>query len=328
MSLATDAIRPFWLSGLNNISGNVTKPLASWFCDEEFQVYDHIQPDSFSLYITTEQALLSAFAFDCNRMAIAAFETISGITQNNSFPKSTAWLIIRSYYAAFFAAHAILRMLGISCSQINTSETSSIYKIADLYGNANEHKISQGYYKCSYDNGKKKLFCKKLSTSAGGVHESFWAEFYQSIKRLSNDILKYVSQTKVQQVSVKLADLCDNMSYGQCNNGNWLSYIRNEVNYRHLHGTWYPYRNYKNHYEQLHNDCKAWDLDPMGINLRFQKGKELHRFQASCSFVIALCKVLVIDMAGRCPKGKSFHYFGSLAFLKLLSKSSSKAKLL
>ncbi|MBV6504873.1 MAG: hypothetical protein ILNGONEN_00428 [Syntrophorhabdaceae bacterium] len=321
MSIVVDAIRPFWISGLNNISGNITKSLPGWFCDEEFQVYEPLQPNLFAVNVDEDRSLLAAFAFDCSRMAIASFESISGINRNSAFPKSTAWLFINSYYAAFFAAHAILRMCGVSCSQIGAQQALSVHKIAILFGTTNGCSIAQGFYKCVYDNSAKKLICTKFPTSAGGVHESFWTEFYNRIRKMSNDILSTNAlSTKIQQVSIQLSDLCDNLCYAHCNNGSWLSFIRNEINYQHRHATWYPYKNYKSYYDQLYNDRWSWELDPMTINLRFQKERELQRFQATCNFIISLCRVLVNDMAQRCSDGKSFHYYGSLAFLNLLAK--------
>jgi hypothetical protein len=72
MSIASDVIRPFWLRDLNNVSGIVTKDLAYWFNDKDYQVYDPLQPNLFILFASSEQPLLSAFAYDTSRMTLAA----------------------------------------------------------------------------------------------------------------------------------------------------------------------------------------------------------------------------------------------------------------
>lgn len=324
MSIAADAIRPFWISGLNDITGNVTKDMAAWFCDREYQVYDSLRPNSFILSVAREDPLLSAFAFDCNRMAVAAFESIAAVHRISSFPKSIAWLVIKSYYAAFFSAHAILRMLGISYSKIDSPQASSVYMIADLFGKTNDQSVSKGYYECAYHSADKKLICAKIGGSGGGAHESFWTSFFQRMRKLSNDILSIDGfATSSQQVSAKLSELCENLSFAHCNNGSWLSFIRNGVNYRHHFGAWYPYRDYKSYYDRLYDNCTSWKSDPMAINLRLAQGRTIERFQATCSFIIGLCSVLVSDMAKRCSLGKSFHRYGSMAFLNLLEQRTT-----
>src|SRR5262245_17162076 len=150
MPIVTDVIRPFWLAGLNDVTGNVSQSLAGWFASGKYQVYSPLQIDSFTLHVSEVKFLLSAFAYDCSRMAVVSFESINIISRNENFPKSTAWLIVQTYYAAFFAAHAIMRILGISCSQLNNSAISQIYKISSLFGQTNNIKsISQGFYVCT-----------------------------------------------------------------------------------------------------------------------------------------------------------------------------------
>ena len=139
---------------------------------------------------------------------------------------------------------------------------------------------------------------------------------------LSVDILKNSRFPKWdQEVAVKIEELCNNLCTGQSSNGSWLSFVRNEVNYRHIWGAWYPYRDYKPYYNQLFDDSNLWLSDPMLIELQIPRGKELQRFQRTCHFIIALCRVLVEDMEMRCSKGKSFHQFGSKAFLNLTGQT-------
>lgn len=321
MSIATDVIRQFWMPGLNNVSGNPPKGLGGWFCDEEYHVYDPLEQDRFVLTIPKDSELLSAFAFDCNRMAIASFESMIGIAKIQKFPKSMAWLVIKYYYSAFFAAHAILRMLGISCSQLQKDQTISINRIADLYSQTNNKTVSQGFYKCEYDSYQKKLSCEKIN-SRGGVHETFWKVFYQRIGSLNNDILtKGRSPSQDQPVSTKLLELCDNLSYRNNHNGAWLSFIRNEVNYRHQLGSWFPYKDHQRYYFDLHDASKNWLQDPMKIVLFPQKDKKLMAFVETCNFITGLCRVLVEDMSQRCSRGRSFHTNGSVAFLRHFNQS-------
>src|ERR1035441_8432610 len=114
MSIFDDITRPFWLAGLNQVSGPQLKGIGGLICDEEYQIYSPITPTSFVLSFTDAEPFLSAFAGDINRIGSASFESALGIVKSSALPKSTAWLVIQTYYSAFFSAHALLRILGES----------------------------------------------------------------------------------------------------------------------------------------------------------------------------------------------------------------------
>ena len=109
-SVLADAIRPFWLSGINAVAGKAGPSMPEWFSSGSYQIRQTTEEDLFVLEIPQgdiDQAL-AAFAADINRLATAAFETVVLIGRNSQFPRSTAWLIINSYYAAFFSAQQSL----------------------------------------------------------------------------------------------------------------------------------------------------------------------------------------------------------------------------
>jgi hypothetical protein len=214
-------------------------------------------------------------------------------------------------------------MLGISCSQINHQQAASVYEIASIFGATNGQPVSQGYYKCQYETPLKKLRCEKINAVGGGVHESFWAVFKDEMKVLSNRVLTTNGiRTNQQQVSIKLRELCDNLCHAQCGNGSWLSFMRNEINYRHRMSAWFPYREYKKYYDRLYRVSETWESDPMDINLRFEYGRDPMNFLMTCVFIISLCRVLTTDMAERCSSGKSFQYYGGVSLLSFLRRAT------
>jgi hypothetical protein len=321
MSLAAEAIRPFWARGINEISGHLTKGLAGWICDEQFLVYHPLTQTSAILSLTENEPLLSAIAYDCSRMALASLESIFTVKKSDVLPKSSAWTMLQTYYSAFFAAHAILRMLGLSCSQFAASEASSISRVAHLFGQANGISISSGFYVCRFEGRSKKITCEKTGITGGGVHEVFWRIFRDEMKSVSERILTSSSRNALHQVvSIKLDELCDNLSYAHCSNGSWLSFIRNEVNYRHRYGCWFPYKDFSKENYSLHGIIESSLIDPMSINLRHPKGNDLSQFKMTCAFIISLCQTLASDMASRCTTGKSFHNYGVLTLSNLIRR--------
>jgi len=317
MSIFDDAIRPYWLPGLNAISGKTTYRFTNWISQKEFQIYHKPEKESFLLNIADSSPLLSAFAFDFNRMTNASLESLHGIRKNPELPKSIGWMIIKIYYAAFYAAHAMLRMFGTSLTQLGYEETSSINDIGDLYGFTYADRIEKGFYECTFDANAKTLSGKKLNLTGGGTHEILWKIFHDTLIDMSNKVLVGPGlSTHKQLVSSILSDICQNLSCGPCGaNRNWLSFIRNKITYKHEFSVWFPYTNYSKNHKRLHDIISLWKSDPVEIRFYKQTGRELQRFVETCCAIVAILKTMTVDMSKRCPKGRSFLTFGPISFL-------------
>jgi len=183
-----DSIRPFWVPGLNDISGHVVKGLGGWIRDEDFQIYTGVEAGSFALAFTDSRSLLSAFAADVNRLASASLESAISIARIQGLPRSSAWTIIKSYYSSFFAAHSILGILGLSVSRFDGSHVNSVNKIANAFG-AISQPATRGLYHCILNPNKKELNCNKINLGPGGSHETFWSVFNARLRQLSTDVL-------------------------------------------------------------------------------------------------------------------------------------------
>jgi hypothetical protein len=321
MSTIEDISRSFWLLGLNQISGPKLKGIGGWICDENYQIYTPATPTSFELSFTDSGRLLDAFAGDINRIGSASFETVVGIMKSNVLPKSTAWLIIKTYYSAFFSAHAFLRMLGESCTSIEREQANSIGKIAKLFGTLPASPMVGGLYHLCCDMRTNKIVGTGLS---GGPHEAFWRMFHDRILQLSNDVLSLSTESLAdrQLASAKFSELAANLSFGSAGRGRWLSTVRNAVNYSQKHATWYPYSGEQKYYKQLFEKTAEWTGDPMAIDLTSHQDKDLRRFQATCNFIIAAFRSSACEMARRCSAGRSFHEYGALACLNLANRAS------
>lgn len=328
MSFLGEAIRPFWLAGLNEVSGNYVKGLGGWICDEEYQIYSTPTANSFVLNVANRGPLLEAFAADVNRISIAAFETPISLLRSARLPKSTAWLIIKTYYAAFFAAHAFLRILGKSCAPLDREQINSITTVANAYGNAPAKGIMGGLYCLTFNATKNELEGIRIRSAAAGPHEAFWLIFHERIEKLSTEVLTTGVSTLAnrQIISSKLSDLASNLSFASSGKGRWLSVVRNAVNYNHKLSTWYPYAAQKAYYAQLFDRVFEWKDDPEGLDLTSHDGKELRRFQVTCNFILGMLRVSIAEMSRRCSTGKSFHTYGSIAFLNLLEQRPGPRK--
>lgn len=336
MSLIVSLIRPFWLPGLSAVSGRVTQGLHDWFVAKKYESYDALvspaagvtQANSFTLTVADAAPLLSAWAFDCSRMATAAFESMGSVFRIECLPRSTSWITLKTYYAAFFAAHSILRMLGTSCSYLEPKTTIAINTVIDLYGMSGGLTVPNGGYQCNYDTTLRKLSCKRDDTPKGGAHQFLWEIFLERMRRLGSDILAGPGVTADKNSGAgQLAYLCENLCSGGIARGGWLSEIRNQVNYQHRLGAWFPYSgSTKAASESLHKLVSNWKQSSLEISLTMKTGGELPRFSRTCLFIVNLARELASDMATRHPGNNSFHRYGTVSLFSLMKDRSKTSK--
>lgn len=317
MESIANVLRGLWIPGLNAISGIIEGGLGKWIKERQFSISQTVHPDKFTLDVAALQPLIIAFAGDINRMSSASFETMLAIQSHPVSPKSTGWLVIQNYYASFFAAHALLRMFGRSCTQIESPHIQNIEFVARKYGQPGPTRIKAGNYTCVVDTGKSKLSCE-LNSQAGGIHQAFWSTFAAALKSWGEEVLLLTNVTtpEKQETSARLSALESAIRFGPYTNGTWLSQVRNSVNYKHECGCWFPYRSSESKPSRLRERSTRWLASPMGIDLGINSEQDLQGFQNTCLCIVALCREMVLELANRCP-GKSFVTNGGMALMRL-----------
>jgi len=312
-----DAFRPYWAYGLNNINVVGRDNFAKWIeRARDFQVLAQVQPKLFQLTSRERKIFLEPISFDCNRFALSCFESVIKMEDSALLPKSLSWLLIKTYYSAFYASHLILRLLGYSLSQLDRNTINSVEKIADLYGYKNGINIEKGFYLCDFSSRNPNILFSKLDVGIDeGSHGAMWKFLTDKLTFISNDILTQNTDIEYQPISLKLSQLVVNLKYMGATSGTWLSKMRNDINYKHLYGTWYPYKPYEKYYSQIFKLIDSWKNDPIEIELNNLVGQELIRFFSSCQFLIGIAREISLDMNKRCSIGRSFHYYGSISLL-------------
>ncbi|MFD2904239.1 hypothetical protein [Sphingobacterium anhuiense] len=303
-----DIFRQYWAFGLNNITVNRSLTFNDWIKSKnDYQINSQVSKDEFIISSFDRQYFLKPLSKDCNRFASASLESIIKIDDLKILPKNISWLLIKQYYSAYYAAHVVLRFLGFSLSQFDSESIRSIKQVADLFSNLNGIAIESGYYLIDFGINSLNINCKKIDIKKdGGSHVALWKLFGEKIKFISIDILTKVSSQEVQPLTDKLDQLLQNLSYVGSSDYSWLSRIRNELNYKHLHGAWHPYDTARSCSADILKNLKSWMTDPTSIELSNLTGKELLRFSNTCMFIIGLAHTISQDMTKRCSNGKSF----------------------
>jgi hypothetical protein len=294
MLLIAEVLRAQLVPGLNNVLATPQLTFRGWIAKKSFRMTNPLQNKEFTLDVYSHENLLIPYAYDINRMAISSFESMNGIAPEGGLPRSTGWLIIRSYYSAYFAMQAILRMFGVSCSQFDNNESKAINDVAQMYLVQNGKTASNGYYSCRYNSSDLTVFCKLLSNT----HQNVWKVFYELLDELATKVstsdFRKKDRDEVIQFIFKLREglSCRSTMSG----GSWLSKIRNEVNYTHSMGAWFPYSNSADEHEKMFRLTNLWKQSPTSetINNHLNKCDQL-LFVSTCVTVVSLCYTLLID---------------------------------
>jgi hypothetical protein len=279
--------------------------------------FDHdVCSNSFSLCASDPDQLRQALANDMNRLAAASFESAAGVGADPSLPKSLAWGVIRSYYAAFFAAHGLMRLFGTACVQLEDAHASRVFAAAQVFGRTGGLAgINSGFYSADIDPGFERVTFTGLRES----HRDTWATLLAVIDRVDKAIpgSSALSADKIE-ASRLLSDIRSGITRSGAVKGNWLSNLRNSINYRQTHGAWYPYNKRANP-ALLESAGRAWRVSPSAGSLA-ATGSDLDVFFGCASAVVSLLRELVTVAAElSSPPSPTF----ARGCLKLLNESQT-----
>jgi len=315
MSIAIErTLRQFWLPGINAITGKSDRGLQGFLLDDKFRIYDRPTVGGFVITPFEPVELKKSVCHDLSRMASASFESIQSINPTDEFDKSCAWGAIRAYYAAFFSAHAFLRMFGISCVQLDQLHIANIAKVA-TYTDSGSDSLVKGLHKCEWNELKGTL----QFTHLGGSHEPMWSEFSTMLMSLHDKLLQPGAIgliTDLQEAANDLEKMCKELSSGGLNGGNWLSSIRNRINYKHDFSLWYPYGKRSEYYKAIWATASGrWLNASLPIRVIPLHGREIEKLMELSGSIVALCRSLIEHIDETCIRGKSFVNFGPKTFI-------------
>lgn len=184
--------------------------------------------------------LLAAWACDTGRLVIAARDTLKAVHSVSNRPKSTAWSLIKSYYSAFYYAHAALRITKTSLTYLPTSDLLHVRSIVDAYGIQHPFKMTTNQYIIRFSEVGPSLSITQ-KPGGDGTHQNTWAEFKQLIESCESlaigSALDAAEKSQIEAVAKTLSFVVMNTAKSV----KPLSEIRNDVQYRQLYGVWPPY---------------------------------------------------------------------------------------
>jgi hypothetical protein len=324
MSKVQDALRPFWLNGLNEVSFHTRRSrprkrsFKEWLNDESYvvSVIDR-RSGRLEIDILNTPDTVSALANDIDRFGSATLETVAGIRTDGEIPQSRAWPLIRCYYAAFYAAHGLCRVFGRSITSLDHDQADALRRTARASGlePGEVNAISEKMYVFEVDLANRRVSGQRLER---GSHEDTWRQFEKLLLTLEAKVLGGPAGTAVKQEIFDLLRTIREILNSDQSAGNWLSKIRNNVNYRHDYGAWYPHGTGV-HWANVETIFRSFLRNPL-IGQAALEPKIIVRFTKGCALIVALFHEVLRDLADRHPTNKSFLHEKTIPVLERAEK--------
>lgn len=288
----TDLLRPLLLQKIFSTELLKNNPdFKSWIASGKFVVRSIDSSSSFHLEVNDEFSFHNMIVYDSCRMAAASFETMFNIQPAATLPKSFGWLAIKSYYAAFFSAHSIMRCFGYTCSQLEKGHATQLNQFGAAIDVPGELRTEAGYFSGSYNSETRIHSLKKMKNT----HEDTWKTLVSCLTNISRDILSVTGLTAHKQgLSADIDELIDRLTdKGRLPKGNRLSVFRNSVNYRQDHHSWHPYGKKSVCPSKISTLLGTWnDLDAPEAP-EWKESIEAYKFFLTCRDLVNLNYLLV-----------------------------------
>ena len=314
-SLASDSLLPLVVPGIVSLSGPlelISVPDALVASGAAYFVDYRASDQAIILDFRDPSVIALRLAGDCCRLSCAFLQTVSAIGPQIANRNNVAWCLVKLYYSAFYAGNALIRLLGESCSYFEARHIDRVSKLGLAQGSGvPPFQVGAGLFHCVVEGAA--LAATRVRAGAGGTHEHFWDVFAKFLDRTGRRILQGpLSQADSQAVCSQLDKIRNIMQRGS--EFSWLSLIRNDLQYKHKYGVWFPERINKKEHNLLIKCCMSWQNDPMTIVLDAPSPKNINTFAAACSFIISLCYSLLVKI-GLGSSSKNFANYGPIAFM-------------
>jgi len=315
ISLA-DGIKHLYLPKINEVGQTIPFGLNTWLSNgsDYFVPRNQLNHD-FAISTYDYFDFLKPYSYDINRLSCASLESLRDIERKNWQAKFIGWNITKFYYSAFFSAHCILKLTGNSLSNIEQTSINKVKVITTSYGftygnlNTGQYCISINSASSNYRFYKNPLY--------DNSHEGLWKCFLDFLTNSINSIYGQLPLVEAQLVVDKLNELIDALRNWNSQSGNWLSRVRNLVNYSQSYGVWFPYKTYSVEYDRVYSFLNLHLDNPLTIDLKSYIGKDLLYFVRTCQLINAIANDLLTDLESKHPNNKSFIKAGKTKFQNL-----------
>lgn len=312
----SDGIKHLYLPKINEVSQSISSGLNHWLShSSDYFVSSNHPNNDFTIGTYDYFDFLKPYSFDINRLSCASTESLRDIERKPWQAKFIGWNITKLYYSAFFSAHCILKITGNSLASIEQTSINKVRSVTNLYGHSFGN-LNTGLY-CISVNGSCNTFRFHKDPQYDNSHEGLWKCFLHFLLNSQNGIYGQLPQNEAQNVIDKMNELANALRNWSSQSGNWLSRVRNLVNYSQSYGAWFPYKDYVAEYDRLYSFLNLHKENPLTIDLSSFAGKDILYFVRTCQLINAISNDLLSDLESKHPNNKSFVKTGIKQFENL-----------
>lgn len=255
---------------------------------------------------TNTDSLADAIASEVSRFSCAAYESLLDAEPGPHADRALGWALVRYYYATFYAAHALLRISGQSVTMVSQQTALRLNAVGGQYLGMSPG-MTAGLHLVRIDpQNRSCVSVSKIGGSSGGSHEEMWRLFLALVVELEGQLILTQGQSQDALLAVQtLIELRKQLCRRGKSNGSWLSSVRNDLNYRHEHGVWYPYRVTGKAATSLIFRMRRWlPTAPDGYEIG-KVNDDLGCFVDSCNVMTRLLTAALFDLSSRATKTRS-----------------------
>lgn len=300
-----DGIRPGWAHGLQNVRLPEFDSVEHWLVNGSY-TWISAAPGTTRISLPISQSdFTEALASEISRFACAAYESLMDASPSGPSSRALGWQLVRHYYAAFYNAHALLRISGVSLSYLSPSAVASLNKIGGQYLGASPQ-MSTGLHRIARDPANLDVIVIEKLSNGGGSHEDMWAILLGFLVSLETSMVLNQGHIAAALDAVKVSStLRTAMCQQGKNNGAWPSMVRNAVNYRQDFGVWFPYSLKQSYCDSISLRLGRWTpTHPSGFSIDKPQG-DLGTFADICTIMSRLVTAVLKDISWRAPKSRS-----------------------
>ena len=179
------------------------------------------------------EELIRFVSYDYERFALASWESFYLASLESETHNLIGWPLLKLYYAGFFAAHAIMRATGEAIINIERFQINTLNDTIRIVEGVSPN-LRPGIFQSRIVEIQPGQLSVVLSPpiEGAGVHDGFWKAFAAFLDRIAIDSV--ASATAEANIFIAgVAELTPKLK-------GWLSAKRNEINYQHAHGVWFP----------------------------------------------------------------------------------------
>lgn len=301
-----DLLRPRWVAGLNKVTTPTVAGVESWLRTGGYTWLPSPPGDVYLDVSVATESFAEALASEVSRFSCATYESLLNSGPGKDAERALGWTLVRYYYATFYAAHALLRISGISVTMIAPQTASLLNRVGGQYLGVSPQ-IASGLHIVQLDPANRSnVLIRKIGSSSGGSHEAMWRLFLALVTEVEGQLILTQGQS---QDALSAAQVLTDLKRQLCSQGKvsgaWLSTVRNGLNYQHDYGVWYPYKLTTKAASALLARMDRWiPSAPNGYDIG-NGGDDLACFVDSCNVMARLLTSALNDLSRRATTARS-----------------------